>query len=164
MTEQEGFYFKDQAGCMRSLDWQPDFDWSWEEDYKHRSRNSYGQKDSKKRSHKRSWEGRPYLELGEDRGGHSRNSSLANSSKIQELFLNYCRKNLVRVALTLASDQKVEGYILGFDQEIIVIEVEHRQVLMYKSAIRSIQPLTEEHCRILSDDPLVMARASQRPN
>lgn len=72
----------------------------------------------------------------------SKNQSLADSGKIQEIFLNHCRKNRIKVSLK-GSRSSFEGYIAGFDQETIIVEKNNQQLLFYKSGIHSIHPCEE---------------------
>lgn len=68
--------------------------------------------------------------------------SLSESTKIQEIFLNHCRKNRIEVVLD-GHSKEGRGYIVGFDSESIVIDNQGRQMLFYKSALSSVRPLEE---------------------
>lgn len=69
--------------------------------------------------------------------------SLSDSSKMQEVFLNHCRKNDICVKIQCKNDQEYEGYILGFDQEIIILYAQGFQNLHYKESIVRIVPQEE---------------------
>lgn len=131
MVVEDRYYFKDAEGKMRTLDWQPDQTWSG--------------KGSCKKS---TYQYRP-----------GKNPSLSQGSKIQELFLNYCRKNRALVEINYSPQKSLQGYILGFDQEAIILQVEERQHLLYKTALLSVLPLEKEHSQILSDDPVALAKS-----
>lgn len=77
-------------------------------------------------------------------------SSLSDGSKIQEIFLNHCRKNRIAVKLHCKDQEIYPGFIAGFDQEIIVLEEEGRQNLHYKESIIRIVP--EEKLDFLFND------------
>ncbi len=148
MSAEERYYFKDKEGKMQRLDWQPERDtWPYgSSGYRYPQKGKYrGRKN--------------WSESSDDYYRSGKNPSLSQGSKIQELFLNYCRKNRVLVEVSYAPQETLQGYILGFDQESIILEVEHMQHLLYKAALQSVLPLDEEHTRILTDDPVVLARS-----
>lgn len=70
------------------------------------------------------------------------NKNLSQGSKIQEVFLNHCRKNNISVDLDCDRAKKLNGYIVGFDRESIVFESDGQQSLIYKNCIKSIEPNT----------------------
>lgn len=147
MSAEEGYYFKDQDGKMKRLDWPSEGDWTYgSSGYRYQPKGKY-------KGYK-SWS-----DVSEDPYRPEKNPSLSRGSKIQELFLNHCRKNKVLVEVSYAPQETLQGYILGFDQEAIVLEVEHMQYLLYKTALQSVLPLDEEHTRILTDDPVVLAKS-----
>ncbi len=68
-------------------------------------------------------------------GNVKRNSNLSQSGKIQEAFLNHCRREKVTSRIQLADQTVLEGIIVGFDQDTIVVNAESTQQLIFKSAI-----------------------------
>lgn len=66
--------------------------------------------------------------------------TLASSSKIQETFLNHCRKERIQVNLVTNVDLSYKGLIAGFDQDCIVLEKDGAQRLFYKAALVAITP------------------------
>lgn len=67
---------------------------------------------------------------------------LADSGKIQEVFLNHCRRNRLNVRLK-GKDGQCEGKIIGYDRQTIILEKEQKQMLFYKSSLHSIEPLSK---------------------
>lgn len=67
---------------------------------------------------------------------------LADSGKIQEVFLNHCRRNRLSVRLK-GKDGPCEGIIIGYDRQTIILEKEQKQMLFYKSSLHSIEPLSK---------------------
>ncbi len=60
--------------------------------------------------------------------------------RIQDAFLNHCRRERVTVAVQLAGMTKIKGQIAGFDTNSIVIDSGGNQHLIYKSAVIAINP------------------------
>lgn len=73
----------------------------------------------------------------------SKADKLSEGSKIQEIFLNHCRKQDIKITLTSFDQLETHGFIKGFDQESIVVETNGKQALFYKKAIYSIKPHQE---------------------
>ncbi len=59
---------------------------------------------------------------------------------IQDAFLNHCRREREIVNITLINSQVCTGIIVGFDNMVIALEREGRQVLVYKTGIILIAP------------------------
>ncbi len=66
--------------------------------------------------------------------------SLNRDMRIQDAFLNHCRRERVNVMVQLLDQTKMEGQIVGFDTNSIVIDDGGNQHLLYKSAIIAINP------------------------
>lgn len=60
--------------------------------------------------------------------------------KLQDVFLNYCRREKVEVSVQLLDRTNRQGQIVGFDVTSIILEDEGRQYLVYKSAIVAVNP------------------------
>lgn len=56
---------------------------------------------------------------------------------IQDQYLNQSRKERVRVAVTLMTGNKMEGFIKSFDNFSVLMEVQG-DILIYKHAIATI--------------------------
>ncbi|NLC83677.1 MAG: hypothetical protein GX749_01170 [Ruminococcaceae bacterium] len=60
--------------------------------------------------------------------------------KLQDVFLNYCRREKVEVTIQLLDRTSRNGQIVGFDYTSIILEAEGRQYLLYKTAIVAVNP------------------------
>ena len=60
--------------------------------------------------------------------------------KLQDVFLNYCRREKITVSIQLLDKSSKQGQIIGFDPSSIILEDEGRQNLVYKSAIVAVNP------------------------
>ena len=65
-----------------------------------------------------------------------------NNSNLQDVFLNYLRKEKVPVTVHLMTGAKLVGVIKGFDSFAIILK-NSTQELIYKHAISVIQPQKE---------------------
>ena len=74
--------------------------------------------------------------------GKNRNNS---ASKIQEVFLNHCRRNKIKVHVD-GDGSELTGYIVGFDPNSIIIDCGETQMMLYKAKIYSIRPLEKVNC------------------
>lgn len=76
---------------------------------------------------------------------YQKKTPLSQSLRIQETFLNHCRREKINVVIQLFDQSIVEGLIIGFDQESIVVSARGTQQLLYKSSIVCIRPFEELH-------------------
>jgi host factor-I protein len=60
--------------------------------------------------------------------------------KLQDVFLNHCRREKVAITMQLLDQSVKQGQIIGFDSQSIILEEEGRQHLIYKTAIVAINP------------------------
>lgn len=60
--------------------------------------------------------------------------------KLQDVFLNYCRREKIQVSVQLVDRSNKQGQIVGFDLTSIILEDDGRQYLVYKSAIVAVNP------------------------
>lgn len=67
-----------------------------------------------------------------DRGGRD--------MKLQDVFLNHCRREKISVTIQLLDLNVKNGQIIGFDNQTIIMEEEGRQHLIYKNAIVAVNP------------------------
>lgn len=63
--------------------------------------------------------------------------------KLQDVFLNHCRRDKVMVSMQLLDQSIKTGQIIGFDSLSIILSNEGQQHLIYKSAIVAINPLEQ---------------------
>lgn len=68
---------------------------------------------------------------------HERNT---HDLKLQDVFLNFCRREKTQVALHCLDQSVKHGQIVGFDNHSIILVTNGRQKLVFKSAITSIDP------------------------
>ncbi|MDY4976284.1 MAG: RNA chaperone Hfq [Clostridia bacterium] len=59
---------------------------------------------------------------------------------LQDVFLNQCRKEHVFVTIYLTNGFQFKGAVKGFDNYIVILDVEGKQQLVYKHAISTIIP------------------------
>ncbi|MGI6333587.1 MAG: RNA chaperone Hfq [Saccharofermentanales bacterium] len=60
--------------------------------------------------------------------------------KLQDVFLNHCRREKIAVTIQLVDRSIKNGFIVGFDALSIILEEEQRQHLIYKNAIVAVNP------------------------
>ena len=63
-----------------------------------------------------------------------------SSLNLQDVFLNQCRKEHVFVTIYLTNGFQFKGLVKGFDNYIVILDVEGKQQLVYKHAISTIIP------------------------
>jgi host factor-I protein len=63
----------------------------------------------------------------------------AKNQNLQDLFLNFLRKENIPVVIFLVNGARLKGTIKGFDNFVIVLKQETKQ-LIYKHAISTIAP------------------------
>lgn len=61
-------------------------------------------------------------------------------SNLQDIFLNYTRKNKTEITIFLVNGVPIKGRVLSFDNFTILIEVDKKQNLIYKHAISTMVP------------------------
>lgn len=61
------------------------------------------------------------------------------SHNIQDIYLNYLRKEKIPVVIYLTNGARLKGVIKGFDNFVVLIKQEKQQ-LIYKHAISTIIP------------------------
>jgi host factor-I protein len=64
-----------------------------------------------------------------------------NTINLQDVFLNQVRKEHVPITIYLINGYQLKGYVKGFDNYTIVMEMDGRQQLIYKHAVSTITPL-----------------------
>lgn len=63
-----------------------------------------------------------------------------NSIILQDVFLNQVRKDKTSVTIHLMNGYQLKGVVKGFDNFIIVLDSEGKQMVLYKHAISTITP------------------------
>ena len=64
------------------------------------------------------------------------------AQNVQDVLLNYLRKNKTPVAIFLMNGIKLQGIVAGFDNFSMVLRRDGHSQLVYKSTISTIVPLT----------------------
>jgi host factor-I protein len=67
--------------------------------------------------------------------------------KLQDLYLNYLRKEKVPVSVFLVNGTRLKGTIKGFDNFVILLK-QNTQQLIYKHAISTISPEREVNLKM----------------
>ncbi|NLI60835.1 MAG: RNA chaperone Hfq [Clostridiales bacterium] len=58
----------------------------------------------------------------------------------QEIFLNQVRRDHIPVTIHLVNGFQIRGLIRGFDNYVIIVESEGKQMMLYKQAVSTITP------------------------
>jgi host factor-I protein len=59
---------------------------------------------------------------------------------LQDGFLNQVRKDNIQVTIYLVNGFQLKGYVKGFDNFTIILDVDGKQQLIYKHAVSTISP------------------------
>ncbi|HHY82805.1 MAG TPA: RNA chaperone Hfq [Clostridiales bacterium] len=59
---------------------------------------------------------------------------------LQDVFLNQIRKEHIPVTIHLTNGFQLRGIVKGFDNFIVIIDSEGKQMMIYKHAISTITP------------------------
>jgi host factor-I protein len=63
----------------------------------------------------------------------------AGQPNIQDVFLNYARRERLAVLIQLMTGEKLEGRIKNFDRFAVIVEIEGADHMLFKHAIASIR-------------------------
>lgn len=63
-----------------------------------------------------------------------------NGVNLQDVFLNQIRKDAILVTIHLCNGYQIKGTIKGFDNFIILLDAEGKQMMVYKHAISTVTP------------------------
>jgi host factor-I protein len=66
-------------------------------------------------------------------------SSAASQPNIQDVFLNFARRDRVEVAIVLMDGRRLEARIKNFDKFALIVDVEGADQLIFKHAIATIE-------------------------
>ncbi len=69
--------------------------------------------------------------------------NISSNRRMQDSFLNFCRKEEIIVILEMNNSSLAEGYIIGFDQDSIILDIDGSQHLYFLNAISCIKPQKE---------------------
>ena len=70
--------------------------------------------------------------------------------KLQDIYLNYLRKEKIPVSIFLVNGTRLKGLIKGFDNFVILLK-QTTQQLIYKHAISTISPEREVNLKVESE-------------
>lgn len=62
------------------------------------------------------------------------------SQNVQDVFLNYVRKNKSPVTIFLVNGIKLQGFVAGFDNFCVLLRRDGQAQLVYKHAISTVMP------------------------
>ncbi len=65
----------------------------------------------------------------------------SEKTNLQDLFLNYLRKNKVPVTVFLVNGIKLQGIIVSFDNFCLQLRRDGQSQLVYKHAISTVMPM-----------------------
>jgi host factor-I protein len=63
----------------------------------------------------------------------------AGQPNIQDVFLNYARRERLAVVIQLMTGEKLEGRIKNFDRFAVIVEIDGADHMLFKHAIASIR-------------------------
>ena len=59
---------------------------------------------------------------------------------LQDVFLNQLRKDQTIVTVHLCNGFQIKGLVKGFDNFVIILDTEGKQMMVYKHAVSTITP------------------------
>lgn len=65
---------------------------------------------------------------------------MSKQLNLQDTFLNQVRKENIAITMFLVNGFQLKGYVKGFDNFIVFLEVDGRQQMIYKHAISTMAP------------------------
>lgn len=71
--------------------------------------------------------------------------------KLQDLYLNFLRKERIPVSIFLMNGTRLKGTIKGFDNFVVLLK-QSTQQLVYKHAISTISPEREVDMKLESEE------------
>ncbi|TCK98005.1 RNA-binding protein Hfq [Natranaerovirga hydrolytica] len=66
---------------------------------------------------------------------------MSKIGNIQDLFLNQLRKEKILVVMYLTNGFQLKGIVKGFDNFIVILEVDGKTQMIYKHAISTVIPM-----------------------
>ena len=77
----------------------------------------------------------------------------ARSQNLQDVFLNYVRKQKMPVTVFLINGVKLQGVITSFDNFCMMLRRDGHSQLVYKHAISTVMPSSPINLQDAADDP-----------
>jgi host factor-I protein len=71
---------------------------------------------------------------------------------LQDLFLNQVRKEKAQVTIHLLNGYQIKGSVTGFDNFTVIMEVDAKQMVVYKHAISTITPHKTIQLKVQTED------------
>lgn len=65
---------------------------------------------------------------------------MKNEMNLQDAVLNHCRTTSQNLTVILMNGFQMRGFVRGFDNFVIVLEVDSKQQMVYKHAVSTIIP------------------------
>lgn len=72
---------------------------------------------------------------------------------LQDLFLNQVRREKIQVTIHLVNGYQIKGSVTGFDNFILILESEGKQMVVYKHAISTITPHKSVQVKTVQPEP-----------
>ena len=67
-------------------------------------------------------------------------TTVNKNSNLQDVFLNQARKERIAVTIFLTNGYQFKGTVRGFDNYVVILDVDGKQQLVYKHAISTVVP------------------------
>lgn len=67
--------------------------------------------------------------------------SLNSSINLQDVFLNHCRRERLAVEVQMTVGKARRGCIRGFDAQVLILDTDSGQCMIYKRSVQSINPV-----------------------
>lgn len=77
---------------------------------------------------------------------------MKSTLNLQDVFLNYCRKDHTPITIFLVSGYQIKGFVKGFDSYTIVMDSDGKQQMIYKHAISTIIPSRQVNFNLNKDN------------
>lgn len=78
--------------------------------------------------------------------------STDKTQNVQDVFLNYIRKNKTPVTIFLVNGVKLQGIVTWFDNFSVLLRRDGHSQLVYKHAISTIMPVSPIHLPGANDE------------
>lgn len=75
---------------------------------------------------------------------------MSKNYNLQDFFLNQARRDKIPLTIFLMNGVQIKGHVRGFDNFIVIVEVDGKQQMIYKHAISTIIPLRQVDMSSLS--------------
>lgn len=75
---------------------------------------------------------------------------MSKNYNLQDFFLNQARRDKIPLTIFLMNGVQIKGHVRGFDNFIVIVEVDGKQQMIYKHAISTVIPLRQVDMSSLS--------------